>query len=166
MALAYSNAWLRFVVALRHRLVDRIILERAPDVVIGGEADPYLRRWFVIPRNRWFNIYLHQFLRSDDDRALHDHPWINCSLLLEGEYTEHTIAAGGVHEKTTRVLGDVVLRTAKHAHRIELHAGACLTLFLTGPNVRMWGFHCPNGWVPWRKFTSASGREVGRGCDQ
>lgn len=38
--------------------------------------------------------------RSDDDRALHDHPWVNMSILLEGTYTEHTIAQGGVHHAT------------------------------------------------------------------
>ena len=26
-------------------------------------------------RNKIFNIYLHQIIRSDDDRALHDHPY-------------------------------------------------------------------------------------------
>ena len=35
----------------------------------------YLSRWHIIPRNRYFNIYLHKFVGSDDDRALHDHPW-------------------------------------------------------------------------------------------
>lgn len=47
---------------------------RAPDFYIGGNANPYLLRWWVIPRNRFFNVYLHKFLRDDDDRALHDHP--------------------------------------------------------------------------------------------
>jgi hypothetical protein len=56
-----------------------------------------MRRWWVIPRNKFFNIYLHHFLHSDDDRALHDHPWWNVSILLRsGSYVEHTIAAGGV----------------------------------------------------------------------
>src|SRR3546814_8204117 len=42
---------------------------RKPDITIGGEDNPYLRRWYIIPRNRWFNVYLHEFLRDDDDRA-------------------------------------------------------------------------------------------------
>lgn len=54
---------------------------RAPDVVIGEADSPYLLRWHPIPRNPIFNVYLHQFLRDDDDRALHDHPWVNVSLL-------------------------------------------------------------------------------------
>jgi hypothetical protein len=57
---------------------------RSPDFVIGGDERPYLLRWWVIPRNKVFNVYLHLFLRSDDDRALHDHPWANASMLLRG----------------------------------------------------------------------------------
>ena len=36
------------------------------------------------------NAYLHQFLRSDDDRANDGHPWHNVSTLLRGRYREHT----------------------------------------------------------------------------
>src|SRR3546814_5856142 len=69
---------------LHARIVDR----RPPNFVIGGQQDPYMRRWWVIPRNRFINIYLHQVLRPDDDRALHDHPWINLSIILDGGYWE------------------------------------------------------------------------------
>jgi hypothetical protein len=62
---------------------------RNPDFVIGGNERPYLLRWWVIPRNPVFNVYLHCFLRSDDDRALHTHPWLfNVSWLLLGKYRE------------------------------------------------------------------------------
>ena len=50
----------------------------------------YLRRWFLLLHNRWLNVYLHQFCRSDYDRALHDHPWWNCLILLSGGYHEVT----------------------------------------------------------------------------
>lgn len=149
------------------------VLAREPDVVIGGPEDPYLRRWWVIPRNRWFNIYLHQFRRSDDDRALHDHPWINCSILLEGLYQEHweTWRHGELVRSGRRYLsaGDVAFRLPSAAHRIELVAGPVWTLFLTGPRVREWGFLCPQGWKHWQEFTAYrtqgdSGR-VGPGCD-
>ncbi len=64
---------------------------RPPDFVVQApNGEVYLNRWHLIPKNRWFNIYLHHFLRSDDDRALHDHPWWNASILLTGEYTEIT----------------------------------------------------------------------------
>ncbi len=47
---------------------DRHIYTRNPDITIGGKDHPYLERWWIIPRNRVFNIYLHQFWRSDDDQ--------------------------------------------------------------------------------------------------
>lgn len=61
---------------------------RKPDFTIGRVNDVYMRRWYVIPRNRWFNIYLHNMLRDDDEGALHDHPWWNVSIVLKGGYLE------------------------------------------------------------------------------
>lgn len=140
---------------------------RKADVVIGGEADPYMHRWYVIPRNRFFNIYFHFFMRSDDDRALHDHPWWNVSLLLEGSYLEHTIEAGGVHKKTRFEAGDLKFRAATYAHRIELDNGPVATLFITGPVIREWGFHCPNGWRHRSVFAKpGSPGEIGLGCGE
>jgi len=140
---------------------------RKPDLIIGGSDDPYLRRWYLIPRNTLFNVYLHQFIRSDDDRALHDHPWWNISVLLDGKYVEHTIAAGGVNVRTERRAGAMKMRRAKSAHRIELVDGPCWTLFITGPRLRSWGFHCPKGWRHWRDFTAGpKGETIGRGCGE
>lgn len=138
--------------------------KRAPDVRIGPG---YLDRWFIIPRNRFFNIYLHRFLRSDDDRALHDHPWINLSYLLEGEYIEHTIAAGGVNHRKLYRAGDWKFRWPRDAHRVELvNDTFCWSLFITGPRIRSWGFHCPKSWVDWRVFTDPTdSSKIGRGCD-
>lgn len=164
-------------------------LRRYPDFVIGGPQNPYMLRWWITPwsgvhkvpreqRTRWQRIfariplpaiYLHRILRSDDDRALHDHPWANVSILLRGSYVEHTINAGGVHVRRVRRAGDIVARTAKHAHRLEIDNGPCWSLFLTSIRTREWGFHCPEfGWVHWRAFTNDAdnGATVGRGCDQ
>lgn len=66
------------------------MIKRKPDLCIGGEDSPYLKRWWLIPRNRFFNVYLHQFLKDDDDRALHDHPWWSVSFLLKGRLREIT----------------------------------------------------------------------------
>jgi hypothetical protein len=134
---------------------------RAPDFIVGSTDDPYLLRWWIIPRNRWFNIYLHRFLRSDDDRALHDHPWVNISILLKGAYVEHT--AKGARRYAA---GAIKVRLPTSAHKIELTEGPCWTLFLTGPRIREWGFLCPKGWRHWREFTNPINKgEVGVGCD-
>lgn len=150
---------------LRIRML-RIEAKRRPDFIIGKPGDDYLRRWFVIPRNRFFNVYLHRFIRSDDDRALHDHPWVNMSLLLIGQYVEHTIPQGGIQLRRLYKAGDLKFRGPRYAHRVELTDGPCLSLFITGPRVREWGFHCPAGWRPWQEFTSPhNSGEIGRGCD-
>jgi hypothetical protein len=141
---------------------------RPPNVVIGGLERPYLLRWFFIPRNRFFNIYIHKFLRSDDDRALHDHPWANASFILANEYAEHRIEQGGVNTRTMHRAGDWNFRASgKIAHRVELTNGPCWTLFLTGPNYREWGFHCPEqGWIHWKRFTAEDDPgAIGKGCD-
>lgn len=143
----------------------KIANKRQPDFIIGGESSPYLRRWWLIPRNKWFNVYLHEFLRSDDDRALHCHPWLNFSYLLEGEYIEHTIAAGGIHYAAHRKAGNWKFRFATSAHRIEV-GKPCWTLFITGPVVREWGFHCVKGFRHWKEFVSDRDKgSIGRGCD-
>jgi len=158
----------------------RIARSRSPDFVVGERDRPYLYRWFVIPRNRWFNVYLHQFLRDDDDRALHDHPWVWCSILIHGAYVEHTTAAGGVHRRRLRRALSVKVSGPWRAHRIELMPdwfihdhddrdakSPAWTIFITGPRVRNWGFHCPKGWVPWQQFTDPNDPgATGRGCGE
>lgn len=139
-----------------------LAMDREPDIVIGGWENPYLIRWWLIPRNRFLNIYLHAFMRSDDDRALHDHPWANLSILLQGEYTEHSLKG----QRIVRAGGCRLRLTGRFAHRIELHNGPCWTLFITGPKYREWGFLCPQGWRHWREFTSGTdGSLIGKGCE-
>lgn len=134
---------------------------RAPDFIIGGDDNPYMLRWWVIPRNAWFNVYLHRITRDDDDRALHDHPYFNVSIILRGAYRE-------VMPNGSRILrpGRIVFRQAEALHRLQVVEGPVWTLFITGRRVREWGFACPKGWVHWKDFTSADGRETGKGCDQ
>lgn len=140
---------------------------RAPDFVIGPPDRPYLLRWWIIPRNRLFNIYLHKILRDDDDRALHDHPWWNLSIILKGCYREIRTGYNKIHRR-----GSIVLRRPTCAHRLELVTerggiNYCWSLFITGPVQRTWGFHCPQGWVPWREFVDQTDTgNVGRGCGE
>lgn len=151
----------------------RLIGNREPDFVIGPADDPQLERWHVVPRNPFGNVYLHRFLRSDDDRALHDHPWDNHTLVLDGCYLEH-LESG---ETATRFAGDTVERSAHRAHRVEIIDGPAITLFFTGPVVRDWGFWCGpsrpglavgSHFVPWREFVDQrqGGNSRGRGCGE
>lgn len=151
---------------------------RPPDFVIGGKESPYMLRWYLIPRNRWFNVYLHKILRDDDDRALHDHVAANISIVLRGSYDEiapDVKAAATPHMRIAdmplvtkrRRVGSVVFRRASDAHRLEVVSGPVWTLWIKGPNVRDWFFHCKQGPVLWSDFVSSSDiGATGKGCDQ
>lgn len=143
---------------------------RAPDEKIGGEVRPYLERWHLARKSRipglsklLENVYLHRVLRSDDDRALHDHPWWNVSIVLWGGYYEWMPViqqgyAEGWDRRTRRVwrgAGSIVFRRADAAHRLELPrypVKQTWTLFITGVKCRDWGFYCPKGWVHQQQF--------------
>ena len=123
-----------------------------------------MHRWFLIPRNRFLNVYLHRFMRSDDDRALHDHPWQSVSLLLKGAYLE--VLDRGEHAWAAPA---IIFRAAEHRHRLVLVEGQPVwTIFITGRKLRDWGFWCGDRgerFVPWEEFTDPgdSGR-IGPGC--
>ncbi len=146
--LAFMQEWAKALMA-----------SRKPDFIIG---DNYLRRWWVIPRNPFCNVYLHEICKSDDDRALHDHPWRNTSLILSGAYWEVTPG-----ETVFRMEGDIIERRAEDLHRLEVEgATPVVSLFMTGPKVREWGFACPQGWRHWQDFCSPTdSSQVGRGCE-
>lgn len=148
--------------AVREWAFDWIARHPVPDFHVGPDDDHQLQRWFVVPRNPYHNVYLHRFLRSDDDRALHDHPWDNRSWVIDGEYREVTQDG----QSLLRHAGDSIERRAIEAHRVELVAGPAVTLFFTGPIVRQWGFYCPKGWVPWQDFVTVEpgGNRRGQGC--
>lgn len=104
--------------------------KREPDFYVGGKQNPYMMRWWIIPRNRYFNIYLHKFLRDDEDRACHSHPWKSLSIILKGNYIEHR-PVKFVNRRTGKIeIVDyerqvfkrwaIIPRAANYFHRIEL----------------------------------------------
>lgn len=132
-----------------HNKLQAKFKDKEPDFVVGSlTTGIYLQRWWIIPRNPFFNIYYHNFNRSDVDLALHDHSYVNMSFLLNSEYIEHT-EKGSYHRK----VGDIKMRLPKTLHRIELFGyddffvfphvrrnKECWSLLITGPRVREWGF--------------------------
>ena len=149
------------------------IMARGPDFVIGPPDNPYMRRWWIIPRNEGCNVYLHEILRSDDDRAGHDHPWSNTSYIIDGGYDEVVYYRDSPWQEAhvlSRKPGEWVSRAAQDTHRLIVpEGGRCVSLFLTGPKVREWGFWCPNGerFVHWQDFTGGeNGELIGRGCGE
>ncbi|MGH1426929.1 MAG: hypothetical protein ACRBEE_03255 [Arenicella sp.] len=131
---------------------------RKPDEIIG---EKYMRRWHLRRKQGSWNLYLHRYDGSDDDRALHDHPWKSISILLCGNL--HEVAKN----KTYRLWWFLPkYRNAEYAHRIILKSRYAYTLFFTLKKEREWGFHCPQGWKHWKDFTSADGQQTGAGCGE
>ena len=93
----------------------------------------YMRRWiWTTPVG---TLRLHNILRSDNDRHLHDHPWDYWSLLIRGEYIEHQAHGARVHRRAP----SLAFRRAETAHRLEVIRPAW-TIVSTGPRRREWGF--------------------------
>jgi hypothetical protein len=57
-------------------------------VVVNCDRDPYLYRWYIF-RTKRVALFLHKFVRSDEDRALHDHPWAFLVIPIWRGYVEH-----------------------------------------------------------------------------
>jgi hypothetical protein len=135
----------------------RVILDRE-------SSEPYLTRYYLFLKDRKkfpFNVFLHQFLKSDPD-DLHDHPWPYATLIIKGGYwewipifkqgaVEYDIYTGFNVTKDTNVIvgeqrvwrgpGHVRICKAKSYHRIEIEPGVdCWTIFMPGPQQRDWGF--------------------------
>lgn len=152
------NTFLTFLDSVGRK---RVIMDRQ-------SSEPYLNRYYLFLKDRKkfpFNVFLHQFLRSDPD-DLHDHPWPYATLILKGGYWEWipiytnfdpqaAISGKPVicgEQKVWRGPGHFRVCSANSYHRIELEPGVdCWTLFMPGPQKRDWGFLTHKSW-DWRTF--------------
>ena len=127
-------------------LIENILCKRPPDFVV---RPGYMDRWYVIPRNRFFNIYFHYFMGSDD-RVFHDHPWYSFGIILDGSYIEHTPYGDNFFRD-----GHSAFRSPEYLHWLEVH-NPVKTLFITGPKLRVWGFLCDGIWTPFYEYLGVS----------
>jgi hypothetical protein len=111
-------------------MMDRWIQKFAnhfPRRIIGPERGlgmaPLLFRYFLI-RSKYFGLYLHRLCRSDEDRALHDHPWTFISIILTAGYIEHTPTGAKQYRP-----GAILYRPALWQHRLELSRPAWTLVF-------------------------------------
>lgn len=123
-----------------------------PHEFIGSIFYPLIIRYFIIPKNKFFNIYLHHICRPDDREDLHDHPWWSLAIVLKGSYIEAIANPpyGNVYSPW-----NIKLRKSTYQHRIVDVSPSCWTLFITGPVVRKWGFITKKGWIPWRDYVNS-----------
>lgn len=105
------------------------------------------RRWFLV--TPWFSVRIHNILRSDNDRHLHDHPFNYATLILSGGYWEH-LADGS---KTWYGPGSFRTARADTLHRLELpNNSTTWSFFMMGKRKRDWGFQTEKGWVDHKTY--------------
>jgi len=156
------------------KLLDMLFAKR---VIVNCDRDPYLIRWYVI-RSKPFAVFLHKFIRSDEDRALHDHPWNFIVIPLWRGYHEHSDRG---RRRVWPIIG-ARFRRGDYKHRVELlpcdDSRTCTyfqdpnefdveedcpkcagtgtmpswSLFIRFREFREWGFWMPEGWIQWNRW--------------
>ena len=149
-----------------YTIADAIIAQamKTPYFHLKDGDDIYMERyWLVKPDAKGGNgVRIHHTMRSDSDRALHDHPWASTSVILKGGFWEimpkDQAQATSLDEtefvRLWRSPGQAIHRAATDRHRLELPEGqSCWTMFITGPWEKDWGFYDTKlGWIYWRDY--------------
>jgi len=158
-------------------LLERLTANWRPRVIYDrAGVSPYLSRYYLVGRPymadgsapidrfgnphpdaifpRGIGLYLHRFHRSDDDTALHNHPWRWArSLILAGGYIEERRIDGRVVRHVVRP-GSWRRIDQDDFHRVDLLEHDCWSLFIAGPKAASWSFwdRDTGETVPWREF--------------
>lgn len=144
------------------RLLNRLLKKKE---IVNCEHSIYLHRWYLFSC-RWFAIFIHKFVRSDEDRALHDHPWNFLVIPIWRGYIEHNerwkpmpgyqYNPCTLQPNTTRVLPllHTRYRRAEYRHRVELIDGRpSWSIFVRFRKRREWGFwDKARGFIQWAKW--------------
>ncbi len=148
-----AQVWL---LTILHRLFDG-------KIIVNCEREPYLYRWYLIKRE-WLSVFLHKFVRSDEDRALHDHPWSFVVIPIWRGYIEHSDVENPLTGERSLVKHRVYplissrWRQAEYRHRVELltdQHGQLLpswSIFIHFKRRRLWGMWPSNVFTAWNKW--------------
>ncbi len=121
-----------------------------------GPVSPWRRPLAWVMQRLGFAARIHEILRSDRDRVLHDHPWPYLAIILKGGYYEVTEENSLAWYRP----GSVLVRGIEHRHRLMLPTAPfgeqpATTLFITGRYAQKWGFFTPEGKVPYDEYLAA-----------
>lgn len=126
-------------------LLDRCLCYR---VIINCDKEPYLKRWYLIRRESC-GLFIHKFIRGDEDRALHDHPWNFVIIPLWRGYVEHQDS--GRKRRVWPLM--ISIRKGEFRHRVELvGAKPAWSIFVRFRRRRDWGFWPNKVFVHWKKW--------------
>lgn len=135
------------------RILNRLLQHK---VIVNCEREPYLHRWYLL-RTKRVGIFIHKFVRSDEDRALHDHPWNFIVVPLWRGYVEHSEeqhhCGTFAIQRRVRPLISARFRSAEYRHRVELIDDVpAWSLFIRFTECRTWGFWPNQVFIAWNKW--------------
>lgn len=110
---------------------------------LGKPECPYAYRFVIIFFG--YSIRLHYWLRSDDKRYMHDHPWNFRTFVLKGYYYDVS-SKDEVEMNIREKVSFTAYRKANHKHYVKIPKPGVITLLFCGRPHRKWGF-----WIPGRK---------------
>ena len=136
----------------------------------GLQECPYFHR--TIFNFGFFTIRIHEWHSDDDHRAYHDHPYWFWTLVLRGGYTDvcpiSQVYTGSkelstdypVHDDLT--IGSIRFRKAEYRHSVQFVKPNTITLLITGPAKRRWGFWVDGKLIKRDKYFATMGHHP---CD-
>jgi hypothetical protein len=142
-------------------------------IVIGREDQPYLLRAYLLPervgKTSMPGMYLHYFVRGDDDPNPHNHPWLSAkSLILTGGYTEQRLNTDGGYLVQKFLPGSWNTIHSSTYHKVELLYPelGCWTAMTTAPRIKPsdgydWGFFDMDQrkHIPWKEYPATSDQD-------
>lgn len=134
--------------SLLKKAVDKLFLIKE---IVSKEGVVHFRRYRLMS-TPWFNLYVHNIRKSDEDKYPHDHPWDFKSLILSGSYQETmTLSPHNNYGDDTYTVkyhpGELAEHKAEDTHKITLLTPEVWTLVLTTGRARIWGYQTPKGFI-------------------
>ena len=127
-----------------------IVTDRKSIIMDRNNKEPYLVRYYILFKDRNqnipFNIFIHKFMKGDDDE-LHNHPWGYFTYILSGGYYERVLYNDGKQINHWRKPGFFQKVDHTHVHTITLNDNSkdsCWTLFIPFKRKNEWGFFKKN----------------------
>ena len=121
---------------------------------LGKIECPYAYRTYLILFGYSFRI--HYWLRSDDKRYMHNHPWWFITFVLKGNYTD-VYLKDNIIQKDYLSRWSIRYRSSKHTHYVEIPKEGCITILFTGRKLNQWGFWVNNRYMRINRFFKQHG---------
>lgn len=119
------------------------------DIRLDGKL--YLTRLTLLT-TPLFGIKLHKIHLPDSDRGLHTHPWSFISFILRGGYVELESKMPQTGSLKIKNINWFSYKNTITAHKIIRVKPKTLTLVLTGPKIKSWGYWNRKHFIDWQDY--------------